>query len=342
MVIGATKHCKLFLHFYPLLKQYPSVRSMSSLQSLEQVVRAEVEARNYEKIPDILISSKFCQSPNPFSFFSSFPENLRVQIIDEMLQSFIPLRPRSKPRIAYSYLLSYTLESSHPFPLALAILQRTLRCGCIPVPQTHVLLTSAWLNKRRQSHSVSNILLEMQSIGYHIDCKTCNYLLSSLCAVDQWPEAIKVLKGMSGAGCVPDLESYSIVIGEMCRVRKTVEALDMMKQMVAKYGLTPGQGTLQKLSAALRANREIWKAVEMIEFLEKEGYDVGFESYEMVLEGCLEKGEYVLAGKVAMGMTERGFIPYIKVRQKIIEGLASIGEWKIACTVRQRFAELGS
>lgn len=341
MVIGLTRRCNFF-PFICLLTQCPPARLVSSLQNLEQVVRTEVETKNYDKIPDHLISSGSCHSPNPFSFFSTYPQNLRVQIIDEMLQSFIPLRPRSKAQKAYSYLLSYTLESSHPFPLALAILQRTLRSGCIPVPQMHVLLTSAWLDKRCQSHSVSDILLEMQSIRYHPDCKTCNYLLSSLCDVDQLVEAIKVLKGMSRAGCFPDTESHGIVIGALCRVRKTAEALNMMKQMVTKYGLTPRQGTLLKLLAALRANREIWKAVEMIEFLEKEGYLVGFESYEMVTEGCLEKGQYVLAGKVAMAMTERGFIPYISVRHKIIEGLASIGEWKIACTVRQRFAALGS
>ncbi|XP_028807806.1 pentatricopeptide repeat-containing protein At1g06270 [Neltuma alba] len=346
MVIGTTRHYKLFFHFSPLIKQRHYIHSALSSQKLEQVVRAEVEAKNYEKIPDLLISSESCPSPspnpNPFSFFSSFPQNLRVQIIDEMLQSFIPLRPRSKPQIAYSYLLSYTLESSDPFPLALAIIQRTLRSGCIPVPQTHLLLTSAWLNKRQQSHSVSSILLEMQSIRYEPDCNTCNYLLSSLCAVDQWMEAVKVLKGMSGAGCFPDQESYAIVIRATCRVRRTTEALDLMKQMVGRCRLSPGQGALMKLLAALRANREIWKAVEMIEFLENEGYTVGFEIYEMVIEGCLEKAEYLLAGKVAMRMTERGFIPYIKVRHKIIEGLASAGEWKIACAVRQRFASLGS
>lgn len=344
MVIAASMRHRFLLHFRPILNQCSSVRLVSSLQELEEDVRTEVEAKNYVKIPDLLIPLEACQSsnPNPFSFFSSFPESLQVQVIDEMLQSFIPIRPRSKPKLALSCLLSYTLQSSHPLPIALAVLQRTLRSGCVPVPQTHVLLTSAWLDRRRLSHSVANILLEMQSIGYHPDCGTCNYLLSSLCAVDQLAEAVKVLRGMGGAGCIPDFNSYGIVIGAMCRVRKTAEAQDLTKQMVVKYGLTPGQGTLVKFFAALRANREIWKAVEMIEFLEKEGHSVGFESYEVVIEGCLEKREYVLAGKLAMGMTERGFIPYIKVRQKIIEGLAGIGEWNIACAVRQRFASLKS
>ncbi|GAU27096.1 hypothetical protein TSUD_104050 [Trifolium subterraneum] len=343
-MIGEAMCHRLVRHFFPSLNQCSSLHSASSsLQKLEQTVTAEVEAKNYVKIPDIIsMELSRSQNSNPFSFLSSFPQNLQVQIVDKMLQSFIPIRPRYKPQLTYSYLLSYTLQSSHPLPLGLAILQRTLRSGCLPVPQTHVLLSSAWLDRRCLSHSVANILLEMQSIGYQPDCGTCNYILSSLCAVDQLVEAVNVLKGMGGAGCIPDSNSYSIVIGAMCKIRRTSDAQDLMKQMVVKYGLTPDHGIVVKLLAALRTNKEIWKAVEMIEFLEKEGNSVGFESYELVVEGCLARREYVLAGKVAMGMTERGFIPYIKARLKIIEGLASIDEWKIACAVRERFAKLKS
>lgn len=182
----------------------------------------------------------------------------------------------------------------------------------------------------------------MQSIGYRPDGGTCNYIISSLCAVDQIAEAVRVLKGMGRAGCAPDLESYGTVIDAMCGFRKTTDATEMMKEMVAKIGLTPRQGTVVKMAAALRANKETWKAVEMIEFLEREGFHVGFETYELVVEGCLECREYVLAGKVVIKMTGRGFIPYIKVRQKVVEGLASVGEWELACTVRQNFADLRS
>lgn len=317
---------------------------MSSLVMLHETIKDAVKAKTYHKIPDLLTSFEQArQNPNPFSFLSTFPQVVRTQIIDEILQSFLPLRPRSRSQIAYSCLLSYTLQSPDPLPLSLAILQQTLRSGCVPVPQTLLLLSSAWLEHRRnQSRFVHDVLLEMKSIGYHPDCGTCNYLISSLCAVDELPEAVKVLKGMADAGCIPDLESYDTVIKAMCKFRRTAEAVGMLKQMVEKVGLTPRQGTLVKVAAALRANREMWKAVEVIELLEKEGHVVGFESYELVIEGCLECNEYILAGKVVMGMTEKGFLPYIGVRQKLVERLAGIGEWKLACAVRQRFVELRS
>ncbi|KAL5793679.1 hypothetical protein ACOSP7_002273 [Xanthoceras sorbifolium] len=340
MVIGETSIRRSLGVFRHGLHQFSTLPLVSSL---EKAVKAAVEAKDYQQIPELLISSKEpCQNPNPFSFLSTFSQNCRIQIIDDILQSFIPLRPRSRPKIAYACMLSYTLQSPHPLPLALAILQRMLRSGCFPVPQTHLLLSSAWLKHRCQSQSVNDILLEMRSIGYHPDCGTCNYLILSLCAVDQLAEAVKVLKGMGRIGCVPDLESYGTVIGAMSTIRRTNVAVEMMKEMVAKVGLMPSQGTVVKVAAALRANREMWKAVELIEFLEREGCPVGFESYEVVVEGCLECREYILAAKVVMGMTEKGFIPYIKVRQKVVEGLASVDEGKLACVVRQRFVELGS
>lgn len=309
---------------------------------LEESVRAAVESRTYRQIPDFFIGSKeFCQNPNPFSFLSTFSLARRTQVIDEMLQDFISIRPRYRPYATYSCLLTYVLQSPDPFPIALAIVQRVIRSGCVPVPQTHLLLSSAWIERRQQCESVSKMLLEMESIGYCPDCGTCNYLVSSLCKVDQSNEAVQVLRGMCKAGCIPDLDTYGTVIGAMCRIRRINVVVELMKEMV-KFGLTPRQEIVVKVIAAMRARKDIWRAVEIIELLQSEDILVGFESYESVLEGCLGCGEYVLAGKVVMGMTNRGFIPYIRARQKVVEGLANAGDWELAYAVRQRFAELKS
>ncbi|KAF5766081.1 putative tetratricopeptide-like helical domain superfamily [Helianthus annuus] len=61
------------------------------------------------------------------------------------------------------------------------------------------------------------MLMQMHSIGYEPDGGVYNYLISSLCKVDQYVEAIQVLRSMGGAGCVPDLDSFGYVIGLLCR-----------------------------------------------------------------------------------------------------------------------------
>lgn len=76
--------------------------------------------------------------------------------------------------------------------------------------------------------------------------------------------------------------------------------------------------------------------------MEREGYVVGFESFEIVVKRCLECGEYILARKVVLGMTETRFVPHISVRQKVVELLAGFNEWKLTCAVRNFFAELES
>ncbi|KAK4486991.1 hypothetical protein RD792_006306 [Penstemon davidsonii] len=123
----------------------------------------------------------------------------------------------------------------------------------------------------------------------------------------------------------------------------------MVKEMVSVHGLNPRQYMVVKAVNGMRANREIWRAVEMIEFLEEEDVCIGFEAYELVLEGCLECRQFVLecrqfvlAGKFVVRMTEKGFIPYIRVRQRVVEGLVGVGESELSSVVRQRFVELKS
>ncbi|XP_077252181.1 pentatricopeptide repeat (PPR) superfamily protein [Tasmannia lanceolata] len=339
---AATKLC--YSLRLSLTSSSPNQRLLYSTTSLEESIKTAIKTQNFHQIPDLLLTAPKPHknpNPNPFSFLSSFSEILQTQIIDQILQSLIPIRPRSRTHATHSFLLSQTLQNPNPnpnsLPLALAVLQRTIRCGCIPVPQTHLSLSIAWLDRRQ---SAGEILSEMRQIGYRPDLNTCNYLISSLCSIDETSEAVRVLQGMRIAGCDPDSESYDMVIGSVCGRRWTDDAVEMVREMVEEFGLSPKQGTVVRAVAAMRANREVHRAAEMVGFLQRKGCGVGFQSYEMVVEGCLEREEFVLAGKVMMEMVGKGFIPYIRVRQEVVEGLASVGEEKLACAVRQRLAEL--
>ncbi|XP_024988096.1 pentatricopeptide repeat-containing protein At1g06270 [Cynara cardunculus var. scolymus] len=345
MAIAVAKLCKPLCSFScPSIYFSSPIHSVSSQLLLQQSVKAAIEAKNYQQIADLLSASKeTCRTSNPFSFLSNFQQDHRTKIIDEVLQGFVPLRPRSRPQVAYAYLLSFTLQTANPLPLSLAILQRTLRSGCAPVPQTHLLLSTVWLHQRMQSdQAVSSMLLQMQTIGYRPDNGICNYLISSLCKVDQYEEGVQVLRGMGRAGCVPDLDSFGSVIGPLCDLRKTKYIEELMREMVSKFRLSPRKEMVVKVLKAMRANKDAHKAVELINFLEETNIHIGFESYELVVEMCLESSLFVLAGKVVMQMTNRGFIPYIKVRHKVFEGLADAGELELAHILRKKFTELTS
>ncbi|XP_076918942.1 pentatricopeptide repeat-containing protein At1g06270-like [Bidens hawaiensis] len=186
------------------------------------------------------------------------------------------------------------------------------------------------------------MLLQMHSIGYIPDTGVCNYLISSLCKVDEYDEAIHVLRSMKGAGCVPDLDSFGLVIGLLCQLRKTRKIEELMKEMVVKFRLSPRKEIVVKVLKSMRASKDVHKAVEMVVFLEEMDVQIGFESYELVVEACLESGLFVLAGKVVVRMTNRGFIPYVKVRQKVFDGLVAVGEIEFAYVLKKKFAELNA
>lgn len=106
-------------------------------------------------------------------------------------------------------------------------------------------------------------------------------LYFTLCKIDHLKEAVKVLKDMTGAGCIPDLNCYGTLFGERGDLRMTADVLKMMKKLVTIFSLSPGQGTVMKVAAAFRANKETWKAVKMIEYLESEDVYVGFDLYDV-------------------------------------------------------------
>lgn len=142
-------------------------------------------------------------------------------------------------------------------------------------------------------------------------------------------------------GCDPDPDSYGWVVGAMCGSRRTNEAERLLMEMVG-FGLTPRHGTVTKVLAAMRADREVRRAAETVQVLERGGIRVGFEGYEEVVKGCVERREFVLGGEVVAEMVERGFVPYVGVRQRVVEGLVSVGESELACVVRGKLGEVRS
>ena len=66
------------------------------------------------------------------------------------------------------------------------------------------------------------------------------------------------------------MESYGTLIHAATAVRLADKAVELLKEMVVKVKLMPRQGTIINVVAALRANQEVRRAVEIIELLERD------------------------------------------------------------------------
>ncbi|GJR26956.1 pentatricopeptide repeat-containing protein [Tanacetum coccineum] len=113
---------------------------------------------------------------------------------------------------------------------------------------------STWLRERRQSdQTVVGMFLQMQSIGYKPDGDVSNYLISLLCKVNQYKEAVQVLWSMSRAGCIPDLDNFGSVIGVLGDLRKTKYIEELIREMLANL-----QEELKKAKEQLNQSNS-WK-----------------------------------------------------------------------------------
>ncbi|XP_042404862.1 pentatricopeptide repeat-containing protein At1g06270-like [Zingiber officinale] len=315
---------------------------------LQLAVRSAVQSGDHISIPRLLNHySHSSPNPNAFSFLIHLPPTLAAATIADLLSSFNAVRPRSIPFPAYADLLSLTLPnpipSSNPpssirLPSSLAVLQLVLRSGIPPPRETRLALPLNWIAVRHRC-SVAGIISSLRPLGFRApDLNTLNYLISSLCASQETEEAASVLRGMSAAGIDPDSGSYCEVIEAM----DGEAAPKLLVEMVVRRGMAPRKGTVARVVEAMRAEGKAGQAADLVRVLERSGCAVGFEAYEAAVEGCLKSREVVAAARVVAEMAAKGFVPYIGVRQRVVEGLSSIGQSELAAEVRRRLAEIRS
>ncbi|CAA7389473.1 unnamed protein product [Spirodela intermedia] len=355
--MAAAAASRIALHLLPRLRLRSSFHTETPVQL---AIRTAIESNDHRRIPLILSAGgggggSSPPDEDPFSFLAHLPPPLTTRIVDDILQSLMSFcRPRSLSHPSFAALLSVLLPQPHPhlpavnFPLALAVLQTAIRCGFSPPPSTRHSLSLFWVHLRHPHHGrkppAVRLLLSMRGVGYRPDLLTLNFLVFSLCSSSEVEEAVGVLRGMAGAGCGPDCDSYCAVIDACCgsAVGDVPRAVALLREMVAGEGMVPRKGTVGKVVGALRREGQGRKAAKVVAFLDSEGVAVGFEEYEAVVEGCLECKEFVTAGKMVVKMSEVGFIPYIRVRHRVVEGLAGIGQQELAGTVRQSLAKIRS
>ncbi|KAL5055053.1 hypothetical protein RYX36_035735 [Vicia faba] len=116
--------------------------------------------------------------------------NPREKIIGEMLQYLIPLKPHCKPHRAYSCIISYILQKSHP-PLLL-LLSYNIRYVLV-VFKFHkpYYVSSSMLGCRRNTCPVLylTVLPDMQTIGY-LDCGACNFpTITYVASINCWMQS---------------------------------------------------------------------------------------------------------------------------------------------------------
>lgn len=302
----------------------------------DEMVKIAVRKRDFKFVAHLLAKMK-TEGVSALQTFAFLNED--DSVVDEMLQAFFRMK-FPEPRDAYDAVVFHFCEANR-LELALAAIQGMIRLGYRPNPQIFVALSNAWCEQTRICRP-EEILEKMREFGYRPDGNTCNLVLKALSAVGKVDEAFALLDSMRLAGCEPDSQSYDVLIWGACEIGDGDGALQLLHRMTVHEGFTPRQKTYTTIIRALDRIGDCVKAYDMVNFLNERDLSLSFHNYQMVAEMCYENFERVAAANILIQMTDKGFIPYIELRQRVFHSLVRKGEHELAWRLRRKLMHLRS
>ncbi|GAA0175582.1 hypothetical protein LIER_28727 [Lithospermum erythrorhizon] len=138
---------------------------------------------------------------------------------------------------------------------------------------------------------------EMYRGGFELSTFACNEMLDCVCRLSRKKdpfrlksEAEKVLYGMEEKGIPRDVETFNVLICNLCKIRKTEDAMKLFHRM-GEWGCHPNETTFILLVRSLYQAARVGEGDEMIDRMKSAGY--GF---------ALDKKEYYGLLKILCGI----------------------------------------
>lgn len=161
---------------------------------------------------------------------------------------------------------------------------------------------------------------EMYRGGFEIGCVAYNSILDCVCKLcrEKDPfrlqsEAEKVLVDMDVAGVPRNVETFNVLITNLCKIRKTEDALNLFDRM-GEWGCYPNETTFLVLIRSLYQAARVGEGDEMIDRMKSAGFGDALDKkayYEFLKILCgIERVDHAMS--VFAKMKEGGCKPGIK------------------------------
>ncbi|CAI9099645.1 OLC1v1036498C1 [Oldenlandia corymbosa var. corymbosa] len=125
---------------------------------------------------------------------------------------------------------------------------------------------------------VKRVAAEMYRGGFEIGTSAYNAILGCVCRLCRrkdpfllLPEAEKVLLQMEEAGVPRDVETFNVLISNLCKIRKTTDAVDLFHRM-GEWGCYPNETTFLLLIRSLFQAARVGEGDEFIDRMKSAGY----------------------------------------------------------------------
>ncbi|TQE13920.1 hypothetical protein C1H46_000551 [Malus baccata] len=222
------------------------------------------------------------------------------------------------------------------------ILHEMMTNNCFPNTHTcNTLLHSLW--KEGRTSEAEERLKKMNERGYGLDTVTCNIVIDGLCNDGKLDKAIEIVSGMwthgsvalgnirnsfiglvdnsnNGKKCIPDLITYSTIIGGLCKAGRLDEAKKKFMEMLGK-NLHPDSVIYDMFIQSFCEQGKISSAFCLLKDVEKNGCNKSIRTYNSLILGLGRKKQIFEIYGLMDEMRERGFPPYVCTYNNMMKSL---------------------
>ncbi|XP_008785622.2 pentatricopeptide repeat-containing protein PNM1, mitochondrial [Phoenix dactylifera] len=297
-------------------------------ESLSLLVHFLGRRRDFKAIADLL--SEFRRSAGPLSFSAAVDRLSRAGRPTQAVRLFDTLpRELGLRRDRPTLVVLVAALTDHGFPGHAERAVKRYADEIFPDEEICTALIRGWSAAGRLDEA-RRLMGEILRGGFELGTPAYNSILDCVCRLCRkkdplrlQSEADKVLVEMEAAGIPRDAETFRVLISNLCKIRKTEDAMKLFRTM-GEWGCSPDAETYLALIRSLYQAARVSEGDEMIGFMRAAGFgdmlDIkAYYGFIKILCG-IERAEHAM--KVFRMMKGYGHAPGIKTYDLLMGKLA--------------------
>ncbi|CAI0416372.1 unnamed protein product [Linum tenue] len=236
-----------------------------------------------------------------------------------------------KPNLLICNNLISGLCSSDRMEDSLEILREMEKSGLVPSPFTHNAIFGC-LCKRMDVAGALDLIKKMRVHGHEPWIKHCTLMVKELCKHKKAVEACKFLDDVVEEGFIPDMIAYSAALDGLIRIHEVDLALELFRDIVAR-GNYPDVVAYNTMMKGLCQAKRVAEAEELLKEMVMKGLVPSVITYNLLIDGWCKNGSLEAAMRCLSEMFDKGREPNVITYTTLVNGLCNAGRPEEALAV---------
>ncbi|CAK9174850.1 unnamed protein product [Ilex paraguariensis] len=242
------------------------------------------------------------------------------------------------PNVFNSLVHAYCRSGDYTY--AYNLLKKMVDCGCRPGYVVYnILIGGICGNKELPSLDVLELVekaySEMLEAGVVLNKINVSNFARCLCGAGRFEKAYNVIREMMSKGFLPDISTYTKVIGFLCNASKVDKAFLLFQEM-KRNGIIPDVYTYTILIDTFCKVGLIQQARSWFDEMARDGCAPNVVTYTCLIHAYLKARKISNANELFESMLSEGCIPNVVTFTALIDGHCKAGELEKACQIYAR------